>query len=389
MHQLAPLIKDLSVILGSAGLVAILFQYIKQPVVLGYLLTGFVIGPYTPPYALVSDIPTLTQIAELGVIFLMFSIGLEFSIQKIYRIGLPAFIVATTEVFLMVLIGYGLGKWIGWNTITSLFLGVALAISSTTIIVKTLDELHLKEEHFVHLIFGILIIEDLLAIMLLATLTAVANTQGFSPLSIILDSGKLLFIVSSWFVLGYFIIPRFFRLIRSYVTPETLILLSIGLCLGLVCLSAYFHYSVALGAFIMGSIIAGVPQVHKIERLLKPIRDIFAAIFFVSIGMLVDPQIIIKHFSLIMLISGVAVLGKILTSCLGGMLTNQGTKTSIRLGFAMAQIGEFSFIIVGMGVTLGAIDHELSAIIVAVSTITTFLTPYLIKLSVPVARRFA
>jgi CPA2 family monovalent cation:H+ antiporter-2 len=389
MHGIAPLIKDLAVILGAASLVAILFQYMRQPVVLGYLLTGLVIGPHTPPYALVSDIPTLTQIAELGVIFLMFSIGLEFSFKKICAVGFPALAIAVIEVFLMSFLGYGLGQLMGWRTISSLFLGVALAISSTTIIVKTLDEMNLREDSFADLIFGVLIIEDLLAILLLAALSAIATTQTFSLMNTLIDCGELLLIVSTWFILGYFIIPRFFKLIRHHITQETLTLLSVACCLFLVCVSSYFQYSVALGAFIMGSILAGAPQVHRIERLLKPIRDIFAAVFFVSVGMLVNPQIIVQHYQLILLISAVAVLGKIVTSALGGLVTKQGINTSVRLGFTMAQIGEFSFIIVGMGVVLGAVDAELSPMIIAISAITTFLTPYLIRASGVVGPKLA
>ncbi len=384
MLHIAPLIQDLAVILGAASLVAILFQYIGQPIVLGYLITGVIIGPHTPPYSFISDIPTLTQIAELGVIFLMFSIGLEFSFHKIVKVGFPALIIAIVEVFMMVLLGFGLGQLLGWKTISSLFLGVALAISSTTIIVKTLDEMRLKDENLTDLIFGILIIEDLIAILLLAALSAMATTQTFSLTNSLIDFGELVLIVSSWFVLGYFIFPRFFRLIRHHITQETLTLLSVACCLFLVCVSSYFQYSVALGAFIMGSILAGAPQIHRIEKLLRPIRDIFAAIFFVSIGMLVDPKIIIHDYKLILLMSAVAVVGKIVSSGLGGLLTKQGIDVSIRLGFTMAQIGEFSFIIVGMGVVLGAVNQELSPVIISISAITTFLTPYLIRLSGPV-----
>ncbi|MDR3476751.1 MAG: cation:proton antiporter [Gammaproteobacteria bacterium] len=384
MSHIPPLILDLSVILGAASVVAILFQYIKQPVVLGYLVAGLLIGPHTPPYAFVSDIPTLTQIAELGVIFLMFSIGLEFSFQKICKVGLPACLIAIIEVSLMIVIGYALGRFIGWKTISSLFLGVALAISSTTIIVKTLSEMQLKDDNFTNLVFGILIIEDLLAILLLAALSTIATTQTFSPANLLIDSGELLFIISSWFVLGYFIVPRFFRLIRDRITQETLTLLSVSCCLFLVCVSSYLHYSLALGAFIMGSILAGAPQVHLIENLLKPLRDIFAAVFFVSVGMLVDPRIIVQHYELILLISVVAIVGKIITSSLGGLLTRQGIDASVRLGFTMAQIGEFSFIIIGVGVVLGAVNQELSPIIVSISAITTFLTPYLIRISAPI-----
>jgi CPA2 family monovalent cation:H+ antiporter-2 len=312
----------------------------------------------------------------------MFSIGLEFNIQKIYHIGPRALVIAAVEVFLMIGVGYVLGLAIGWSSQSSLFLGVALSISSTTIIVKTLEELHLKQEALAQLIFGVLIVEDLLAIILLALLPTMANAAVFSFLSLLMDVAKLLLIISSWFALGYFLVPAFFRLIRHSVTPETLILLAIGFCLFLVCLSSYFNYSEALGAFMMGSIIASVPQVHRIERLLMPIRDIFSAIFFVSVGMLVQPQIIFQHFPLILLISAVTIGGKILTSSLGGLLAGQRLKSSLRLGFAMAQIGEFSFIIVGMGVVLGVINQELSAIIVAISVITTFLTPYLIRFSI-------
>lgn len=381
MHELAPIILDLAVILGVAGIVTLLFQKIQQPVVLGYLVAGMILGPYTPPHTLVSDIPHIKVIAELGVIFLMFSLGLGFSFHKLTKVGFSASVTGTIEVVMMTVLGFFMGRIIGWSYYDSLFLGSALAISSTTIIIKALEELNLTRKRFADVVFGILIVEDLLAILLLVALSTVVITQNIFSLSMLLAIAKLITVVVGWFLIGYFLVPHLFRNITKFANSETLTIVSIALCLLLVTVAAYFHYSTALGAFIMGSILAETAQISRIKKLIQPIRDIFAAVFFVSIGMLINPTVIVSNWAIVLFISVITILGKILTSGVGAFLTGQGFKNSLRIGFSMAQIGEFSFIIVGLGITLGVITDKLYAIIVAVSAITTFTTPYLIQLS--------
>lgn len=381
MHELAPLIKDLAVILGIAGIVTLIFQKIRQPVVLGYLIAGIIIGPYTPPYSLVSDIPNIKVIAELGVIFLMFSLGLDFSFHKLKRVGFSSTVTGFIEVLLMLLVGFLTGRMIGWSFIDSLFLGAALSISSTTIIIKALEELNLKRKHFSEIIFGVLIVEDLLAILLLVALSTVVVTANIFSTAMAWAALKLVLVVGSWFLIGYFIVPVIFRRLMQYISNETLTIISIALCLTLVSIAAYFNYSVALGAFIMGSILAETAQAQRIEDLIRPIRDIFAAVFFVSVGMLIDPSIIFQQWHIVLLITVITVIGKIITSGLGTFLTGQSISTSLRIGFSLAQIGEFSFIIAGLGIALGATNKSLYPIIVAISGITTFTTPYLIRLS--------
>lgn len=380
MHDIAPLIKDLAVILGVAGITTLLFQKIKQPVVLGYLVAGLVIGPYTP-FLYINDTPNINILSELGVIFLMFSLGLEFSFHKLKRVGPSATVTGFVEVIFMLLLGLGVGRIMGWNFYDSLFLGAALAISSTTIIIKALEELKLNRKRFAEIIFGILVVEDLLAILLLVGLTTVVATHNIFSSQIVWAGLKLIIVVGSWFLLGYFLIPSLFNKIKYYANEETLIVASSALCLGLVCVAAHFHYSSALGAFIMGSILAETPLVHRIEHLIQPIRNIFGAIFFVSVGMLIDPHAIIAHFSIVLLICAVTIVGKLIVTGVGSLLTGQNINNAIRIGFSMAQIGEFSFIIAGLGLALKVTSNELFPIIIAVSAITTFTTPYLIRLS--------
>lgn len=381
MHELAPLIKDLAIILGVAGIVALLFQKIRQPVVLGYLIAGAIVGPHTPPYTLVTDIPNIKIISELGVIFLMFSLGLEFSFHKLKRVGFSASITGLVEVVLMIVIGFTTGHLLGWSFYDCVFLGSALAISSTTIIIKALEELNLKTKRFAELIFGILIVEDLLAILLLVGISTVVLSKDVTVLPMAWAAFKLLLVVGGWFLTGYFLIPPLFLKLAKYVNEETLTIISIALCLFLVCVAAYFDYSVALGAFIMGSILAETKLVHRIEQLIRPIRNIFGAVFFVSVGMLIDFKILMTYWPIILLVTFITIMGKILTTGLGTLLTGQNLNTSVRVGFSMAQIGEFSFIIVALGAALGVINDRLFPVVIAVSAITTFSTPYLIQFS--------
>lgn len=381
MHQLAPLIYDLAIMLGLAGIVLLIFQRIHQPVVLGYLVAGIIIGPYTPPYALVNDVENIRILSELGVIFLMFSLGLEFSFQKLTRVGFSATVTGLIEVILMVIVGYGAGLLMGWSHYDSLFLGSALAISSTTIIIKAIDELGLKTKRFAELIFGVLIVEDLLAILLLVGLSTVVMTNSIFSLDMLSATVKLILVVGGWFIVGYFIVPTVFRRMAKYISQETLTILSVALCLSLVCLAAYFHYSTALGAFIMGSILAETVMVHRIEELIRPIRDIFAAVFFISVGMLIDPAVIVQHWAAVVIISLLTIFGKMIVTSFAAFFTGQSINTSVRVGFGMAQVGEFSFIIVALGASLNVTSDTLYPVIVAVSGITTFTTPYLIRFS--------
>lgn len=387
MQPLAPLIKDLAVILGVASLVTLLFQKIRQPVVLGYLLSGIIVGPHIPPYDLVTDVPSLHTLSELGVIFLMFSLGLDFSFHKLKRVGTPAIISGLFEVLVVLLIGIVLGKILGWPIYDCIFLGAALSISSTTIIIKAMEELGLKNKHFAELVFGILIVEDLLAILLLAGLSIVVGTHAVLSATLADSAIKLFIVVGSWFLIGYFLIPTLIRKLVDVANQETLTIVSVALCLLLVCIAAYFGYSTALGAFIMGSILAETDLIQFIEQYMRPIRDIFAAVFFISVGMLIDPSIIIHNIGVVLLIAIITIVAKILSTGTGALAAGQSLTTAVRSGFSMAQIGEFSFIIAGLGLTLQVTRPALFPIIIAVSAITTFTTPYLIMSSASLSKR--
>lgn len=384
MH-LAPLILDLAIILGVAGVMSFICTKIKQPVVLGYILAGVIVGPHTPPAKLIVDIPSIQTWAELGVIFLMFTLGLEFSFRKLLSVGVTAGISAGLEVFFFLFLGYGIGRWMGWTAMDSIFLGAMLSISSTTIIIKALDELKLKSHRFASLIFGILIVEDLFAILLLVGLTTIATSDTVSVLAMLSTGFNLLFVVGSWFITGYFIIPRMITYISRKGNNEMLTLVAIGLCLLLVVLAARFGYSPALGAFIMGSILAETEIIHRIEGLMAPLKDLFGAIFFVSIGMLIDPNIMWEYKGTIVFLSLVTIFGKIFINSLGAIISGQSFRNSLQVGMGLAQIGEFSFIIASLGVSLKATSNILYPIGVAVSLVTTFTTPYLIKYSGPIA----
>ncbi len=388
MNHLAPLIIDLAIILGLGSVVMLCCRQLKQPLVLGYLIAGMIIGPYTPPHILITDIPSINVAAEIGVIFLMFSIGLDFSFHRLKRIGKPALTTGFFEVIAMLLIGYGLGRLIGWNATESLFLGAALSISSTTIIVKALNELQLRQSSFAELIIGVLVVEDLLAILLLVSLPLLALSSGTAfDGRILYELIKLVLVVSAWFIMGYFIVPTVFRKWIKEAPDEVLIVVSVSLCFGMVCLAAFYDYSVALGAFVMGSILAETQVSHRIEKLVQPLRDVYAAVFFVAIGMLIDPVQIWRHLGLVLLITVVTILSKVSVSFYGAYLGTHRVSTSAQVGLGMAQIGEFSFIITGLGVSLNLLSESFYPIIVAVSVLTTFTTPYLIRLSVPLAGR--
>lgn len=381
MPEFAPLIKDLAIMLSLAGIVTILFQRIHQPVVLGYLIAGIILGPHTPPYAFITDVSNVHILSELGVIFLMFYLGLEFSFKKLTRVGLSAVLIGLFEVVLMLIIGFAAGRLVNFSYYDSLFLGSALAISSTTIIIKALEELKLKTKRFADLIIGVLIVEDLLAILLIAALSTVVVTKNVVSMDMMVATFKLVLVVGGWFLAGYFIVPPLFRRISMYISHETLTIISVALCLLLVWFAASLHYSPALGAFIMGSILAETSLIHRIEKSIRPIRDIFAAVFFITVGMQIDPQQIMMQWQLALFISIVTIIAKSITTFSAAYLTGQSLNTSVRVGLSMAQIGEFSFIIVTLGLTLKVTSNTLYPLIVAVASITTFTTPYLIRFS--------
>lgn len=386
MEHAISFIQDLAVIMLIAGVITVLFHRLKQPVVLGYIIAGIIIGPYTPPFMLIQDQATIKTLAELGVIFLLFSLGLEFDLQKLKKVGFAAAIAAFAEITLMIWLGYEIGLMFGWPPIDAIFLGAILAVSSTTIIVKALEELGLKHEGFAQLIFGILIIEDIFAIAILALLSGIAVSGSLQMTDVLMTTIKLLsFLVISLF-LGILLIPRLLAYIFKFKNKEMLLISVLGLCFGFCLLVAKLDYSVALGAFVIGAIVAESRQLKVIERLINPLRDMFSAIFFVSIGLMFNPAILIDHALPIVIITVAVVIGKVLTCSLGMFLTGRDGKTAMRVGMGLAQIGEFSFIIASLGVTLNVTSHFLFPMAVMVSAITTFLTPYLIRYSDPITQ---
>jgi CPA2 family monovalent cation:H+ antiporter-2 len=382
MH-LAPLIQDLAVILGVAALVTFFFRLIKQPVVLGYIVAGIIVGPYTPDFFSVVDTESVKVWAELGVILLMFALGLEFSFRRLAKVGISAGMTAVIQILTMIILGNLTSKVLGWSSMDGIFLGCMIAVSSTTIIIKALEELGLKTKRFAELVFGILIVEDLAAIIMLVALSNIASKASLSGMDLLSAGGKLALVVGAWLVIGMFIVPRLIRAVGRRGNDEMMIVFSLGLCLALVSLSAYFHYSVALGAFIMGSILAETREVHRIEELVTPLKDMFGAVFFVSVGMLLDPQIIFSNWASVLLVCAVIIIGKVGSVAFGTLLTGQTLGTAVHSGFSMAQIGEFSFIIATLGLNYKAIRPDLYPIIVAASLITTFTTPYLIQYAGP------
>ncbi|GGK84189.1 cation:proton antiporter [Rufibacter glacialis] len=381
--HLPQLVTDLAFILGTAGVTTLIFKKLKQPVVLGYILAGLLVSPNFPLLPSVVDGANITVWGEIGVIFLLFSLGLEFSFKKLAKVGGTASITALTEVVGMLLFGYLTGKFLGWSTMDSIFLGGILSISSTTIIIRAFDELGMKSQKFVGLVFGALIVEDLVAILLMVLLSTVAVSHGFGGEAMLLSILKLAFFLALWFLGGIYLIPTFLRKSKKLMNDETLLVISVALCLLMVVLASKAGFSPALGAFIMGSILAETVYTEKIEHLTKSVKDLFGAVFFVSVGMLIDPQMLVEHAGPVILITFVTIFGKFFSSALGALISGQPLKQSIQVGLSLSQIGEFSFIIATLGVTLNVTSDFLYPIAVAVSAITTFTTPFLIKMSEP------
>ncbi|CRM97326.1 Inner membrane protein YbaL [Pseudomonas sp. 22 E 5] len=388
MHAIS-FIQDLAVIMLVAGVVTILFHRLKQPVVLGYIVAGFIIGPHTPPFGLIHDEDTIKTLAELGVIFLMFCLGLEFSLRKLFKVGATAFIAAFLEIILMIWIGYEIGRWFDWSTMDSLFLGAILAISSTTIIVKALNDLKMKNQRFAQLIFGVLIVEDILGIGIIALLSSIAVSGTVSSGEVFSTVGKLSLFMIVALVIGILLVPRLLAYVAKFDSNEMLLITVLGLCFGFCLLVVKLEYSMVLGAFLIGAIMAESKQLIKIERLIEPVRDMFSAIFFVAIGLMIDPQILLQYAWPIAVITVAVVLGKVLSCGLGAFIAGNDGRTSLRVGMGLSQIGEFSFIIAALGMTLQVTSDFLYPVAVAVSAITTLLTPYLIRGADPLSLKIA
>jgi len=386
MHDV--FLQDLAIVLIVAGVFTLLFHRMKQPVVLGYLVAGVMVGPHTPPFSLIHDQETIKLLSELGVIFLMFALGLEFSLRKLKAVGATAFIAAFLEIVLMFWAGFEIGRFFNWKTMDCLFLGGMLSISSTTIIIKALQELGKTKEKFSELVFGILIVEDILAIVLIALLSGVAMTGGFKVSEIFVTVGQLSTFLVGTLVFGLLLVPRLINYVDRFKSNEMLLITVLGLCLGVSLLAVKLKYSVALGAFLIGAVIAECRQIKKIEHMIEPIRDLFSAIFFVSIGLLIDPKLLVKYIGPILVISLVVIVGKVISCSIGVFVGGNNTRTSLRVGMSLAQIGEFSFIIAGLGLSLKATSEFLYPIAVTVSAITTLTTPYLIKSSDRIAGLF-
>lgn len=384
MHAIS-FIQDLAVIMLVAGVVTILFHRFKQPVVLGYIVAGFIIGPHTPPFGLIHDEDTIKTLAELGVIFLMFCLGLEFSLRKLFKVGATAFIAAFLEIVLMIWIGFEIGRWFGWNTMDSLFLGAILAISSTTIIVKALNDLKMKNERFAQLIFGVLIVEDILGIGIIALLSGIAVSGTVSSGEVFSTVGKLSLFMIVALVIGILLVPRLLAYVAKFESNEMLLITVLGLCFGFCLLVVKLEYSMVLGAFLIGAIMAESRQLLKIESLIEPVRDLFSAIFFVAIGLMIDPRVLVDYAWPIAVITLAVVLGKMLSCGMGAFIAGNDGRTSLRVGMGLSQIGEFSFIIAALGMTLQVTSDFLYPVAVAVSAITTLLTPYLIRAADPLS----
>ena len=383
MAELPELVKDLALILVVAGTVTLLFKRLKQPLVLGYIVAGFIVSPQMPYTMSVIDRADVQTWADIGVIFLLFSLGLDFSFKKILKMGAAPVIASLTIIFCMMLIGVTVGNSFGWSQMDCIFLAGMLAMSSTTIIYKAFDDMGLRQQHFASLVMSVLILEDVLAIVMMVMLSAVAkgnNPDGGEMIGSVLRIGFFLIL---WFVVGISLIPMFLRSVRKLISEKTLLVVSLGLCCLMAVISTQVGFSSAFGAFVMGSILAETVEAEKIIKVVEPVKNLFGAVFFVSVGMLVEPAILVEYALPIAVIVLAILLGQSLFGSFGYLLSGQTLKTAMRCGFSMAQIGEFAFIIASLGLSLGVISKFLYPVVVAVSVITTFLTPYMIRASEP------
>ena len=383
MSEELNLVKDLAVILISAGLFTIISKALKQPLILGYIVAGFIVGPHLGLFG-ISSTESVEQWSEIGIIFLLFALGLEFSFKKLLKVGSSALITAGCVCVGMFVTGNIVGHAIGWSPMEAIFLGGLMSMSSTTIIIKAYTDLGLKNKTYSTLVFGTLVVEDLIAVVLMVLLTTIATANQFAGGEMLMGLAKLLFFLILWFLVGIYVIPSFLRWARRYLTDEILLLVAIGLCFGMVTLASFAGFSSALGAFVMGSILSETIEGEHIGKLVVSIKDLFGAIFFVSVGMMVDPQVIAEHWLPVLILTLVTIFGMTVFGSLGALVAGRGLNTAVHTGFSLAQLGEFSFIIAGLGVSLGVMRGFIYPVIIAVSVITTFTTPYMIKAATPV-----
>jgi CPA2 family monovalent cation:H+ antiporter-2 len=383
MVHLPKLIADLALILMTGAITTLIFRKIKQPLVLGYIIAGFLVGPHLSITPTVADNDNIKTLAEIGVIFLLFSLGLEFSFKKLLRVGGAASITALVEIAFITIAGYFVGRWMNWSFMDSLFLGGMLASSSTTIIIRAFDELGIKTKQYVRVVFGVLVVEDIVVILLMVLLSTMAVSKEFQGTELLFTVTKLLFFLALWFLAGIFLLPTFLKRAKKLLDEEALLILSIGLCLGMVVIATQAGFSAELGAFIMGSIMAETTSAEKVEHIIKPVKDLFAAVFFVSVGMMIDPAAIVQYRWPVLWITLLTLFGKLISTTIGALVSGQPLKQSVQVGMSMAQIGEFAFIVATLGLSLGVISDFLFPVVVGASAITTFTTPYMIRFSEP------
>lgn len=383
MGELPHLVKDLALILVVAGIVTIVFKKLKQPLVLGYVVAGFLVSPHMPYIMSVADRADISTWGDIGVMFLLFSLGLDFSFKKILKMGASPIISTCSIVFCMMMLGIVTGHMFGWSRMDSIFLGGMLAMSSTTIIYKAFDDLGLRQQRFAGLVMSVLILEDILAIVMMVMLSAIANGSNPDGGQMIGSLMKIGFFLILWFVVGIFLIPLMLRSMRKFINNETLLIVALGLCCAMAVLSTKVGFSSAFGAFVMGSILAETIEAERIIKVVEPVKNLFGAVFFVSVGMLVDPAILVEYSWPIVTLVLVIILGQVIFGSLSFLIGGQSLKSAMQCGFSMAQIGEFSFIIASLGLSLGVIGKFLYPVVVAVSVITTFLTPYMIRMATP------
>ena len=377
------MIQDLCIIMLTAGITSLVFKLLKQPVVLGYIVAGMLVGPHVLGESWVNNEENAETWGEIGVLFLLFSLGLEFSFKKLLKVGSTAIIGAGVIVVGMMVTGMVTAFLLGWDDMNAIFLGGMLCMSSTTIVFKAIEEAGLRSHRFAGVCFGILIVEDLFAVVLMVLLTSIAVKNEFEGKELLWQVGKLLMYIAIWFVLGILLIPTFLKKFKKHLNDETLTIFSIGLCLGMVLLAVQAGFSSALGAFVMGSVLAETVDAERIEYLVQPIKNIFGSIFFVSVDMMIDPALLLQYWLPISIITLVVIFGQIFFGSFGTLLSGQPLRVALQTGFSLVQIGEFAFIIATLGQNLKVTDTSLYPIVVAVSVITTFLTPYIMKLAYP------
>ncbi len=377
------LITDLAFILLLGAVVTVLFKWMRQPVVLGYIVAGFLASPHFTLLPSVTMVENIDFWAEIGIVVLLFSLGVEFSFKKLVNSGGSAIVTALIIVTGMMVAGFTVGRILDFNNINSLFLGGMLSMSSTTIIIKAFNDMGLRQQKFASLVLAVLIVEDLFAVVMMVVLSSIALNNSVQGTQMLFSVAKLMFFLVIWFLVGVYVLPSVLNRVRRYLNAETLLIVSLGLCFGMAVFSVYCGFSLALGAFVMGSILAGTSYAEHIEHVVTPVKDLFGAVFFISVGMMVQPSVLVTYWLPILILSLVVIVGMIVFGTLGMLLTGQTLKIAIRSGFSLTQIGEFAFIIATLGMSLGVLEPMLYPIVVAVSVITTFTTPYFIKMSVP------